>query len=58
MMRMPWQLVVAIFWSGMFVEAAIGNILGRVSSQNGLLGDVAMISFLVFCSKVRWKVSR
>lgn len=47
MVTMPWQAVIAVWWFGMFVEAAIGNFMGRVSSPNGLVGDVATIALLL-----------
>lgn len=55
MMRMPWQLVLAIFWMGMFVEAAIGNAVGRHSSADGLLGDVVVMGFLAVWAKRSWR---
>lgn len=51
MITAPWQLLLAIFWFGMFVEAAIGNMLGRVSSFEGLYVDIAIMIVLLAWAK-------
>lgn len=42
-----WQFMLALFWLGMFVEAAIGNIIGKVSRPEGLVLDVWTICILL-----------
>ena len=54
-MCMPWQIVVAIFWSGMFVEAVLGNIVGYVSSPEALIGDVLIIVQLLIWAWRPWR---
>ena len=57
-MRHPWELYALIFWSGAFVEAAIGNALDRVSDPKGLIADVIIMGALAICVVIkerRWK---
>lgn len=55
MMRMPWQIVVAVFCSGAALEALMANIVGRPASLASLIGDVVAITALLFWGRRNWR---
>lgn len=55
MMRMPWQIVAAVFCSGAALEAMMSNIVGRPASHVSLIGDAVAITALLFWGRRNWR---
>jgi hypothetical protein len=55
MMRMPWQVVAAVFVAGAAFETVAANIAGRPASLVSLIGDVVAITALLFWGRRNWK---